>query len=616
MVKRQMITNMWQIVKIFFYKQIGKMEGNENYREEGSVIEESGKANENKKGGTKVATLLLVNQALATLAFFGVGVNLVLFLTRVLGQDNAEAANNVSKWTGTVYMFSLVGAFLSDSYWGRYLTCTIFQLFFVLGLALSCLSSWRFLINPSGCGNGHIPCKPSSIGVSIFYFSIYLVAFGYGGHQPTLATFGADQYDEKNPKERSLKVAFFCYFYFSLNVGSLFSNTVLVYYEDTGKWTMGFFISLISAIIALLTFLSGSPKYRYLKPSGNPVVRVAQVFTAAARKWDVAPAKADKLFEVEGSRSAIKGCRKILHSDDLRLMDKAATITKDDDEKIGNNPWRLCTVTQVEETKCVLRMLPIWLCTICYSVVFTQMASLFVEQGDVMNSNIGEFRLPAASMSVFDICSVLVCTVIYRIILVPLAGRLIGNPRGISELERMGIGLIIAMMSMVASGITEIVRLRNIIPGQKRSSMSIFYQIPQYVLIGASEVFMYVGQLEFFNGQAPDGIKSFGSSLCMASISLGNYVSSMLVHVVMQITARGNDDKGWIPENLNKGHMDRFFFLLAGLVVFDFVIYLFCAKWYKSINVQGDQEELDDDDDDADNIKSASKDQPLTPQHN
>lgn len=73
-----------------------------------------------------------VNQALATLAFFGVGVNLVLFLTRVLGQANAEAANNVSKWTGTVYMFSLVGAFLSDSYWGRYLTCTIFQLIFIL----------------------------------------------------------------------------------------------------------------------------------------------------------------------------------------------------------------------------------------------------------------------------------------------------------------------------------------------------------------------------------------------------------------------------------------------------------------------------------------------------
>lgn len=73
-----------------------------------------------------------VNQGLATLAFFGVGVNLVIFLTRVLGQNNADAANSVSKWTGTVYIFSLVGAFLSDSYWGRYKTCAIFQVIFVI----------------------------------------------------------------------------------------------------------------------------------------------------------------------------------------------------------------------------------------------------------------------------------------------------------------------------------------------------------------------------------------------------------------------------------------------------------------------------------------------------
>lgn len=73
-----------------------------------------------------------VNQGLVTLAFFGVGVNLVLFLTRVLQQNNASAANSVSKWTGTVYIFSLFGAFLSDSYWGRFKTCAVFQAIFVV----------------------------------------------------------------------------------------------------------------------------------------------------------------------------------------------------------------------------------------------------------------------------------------------------------------------------------------------------------------------------------------------------------------------------------------------------------------------------------------------------
>ncbi|KAG5138787.1 hypothetical protein JHK82_023518 [Glycine max] len=560
----------------------------------GHYTEQSGTSHEKIKGGWKTANILLANQALATLAFFGVGVNLVLFLTRVLHQESAEAANNVSKWTGTVYIFSLIGAFLSDSYWGRYLTCTIFQLIFVVGLGMLSFTSWRFLIKPAGCGNEETTClEPSSLGVGIFYLSIYLVAFGYGGHQPTLATFGADQFDEKNEKHRDARETFFCYFYFALNVGSLFSNTVLVYYENSGMWTRGFLVSLASAVIALVSYLAGYQKYKYVKAHGNPVIRVVQVFVATARKWKVGSAKEDQLYEVDGPESAIKGSRKILHSNDFRFMDKAATITEKDAVHLKNH-WRLCTVTQVEEAKCVLRMLPVWLCTIIYSVVFTQMASLFVEQGNVMNNEIGKFHLPAASMSVFDICSVLLCTGIYRQILVPLAGRLSGNPRGLTELQRMGVGLVIGMLAMLAAGVTEFERLKHVTPREKASSLSIFWQIPQYVLVGASEVFMYVGQLEFFNGQAPDGIKSFGSSLCMASMSLGNYVSSMLVYMVMRITARG-ENPGWIPNNLNVGHMDRFFFLVAVLNALDFVLYLLCARWYKSINLgDGDMESQED----------------------
>ncbi|TYG64824.1 hypothetical protein ES288_D06G138000v1 [Gossypium darwinii] len=512
-----------------------------------------------KSGGWKFASLLLVNQGLATLAFFGVSVNLVLFLTRVLDQDNSDAANNVSKWTGTVYLCSLMGAFLSDSYWGRYLTCAVFQL--ILGLGLLSFASWLFLINPADCGDGTKMCRhSSSVGVGTFYLSIYLIAFGYGGHQPTIGTFGADQFDDSNPK-----AAFFCYFYFALNVGSLFSSTILVYYEDSGKWTLGFLVSLGCAIIALLLYLLGTSRYKSIKPCGNPLTRVTQVFVAAYRKWNVAPATADALYEVEGPESAIKGSRKIPHSDDFKSMEALHC-------------------TQVEEVKCVLKMLPIWLCTIIYSVIFTQMVSLFVEQGDVMTSKLGDFHLPAASMSAFDICSVLSCTGIYRQILVPLARRLSGSPKGLTELQRMGIGLVMGMMAMIAAGVTEIQRLKLVRPSEKKSRLSIFWQVPQYILVGASEVFMYVGQLEFFNGQAPDGIKSFGSSLCMASISLGNYVSSLLVSMVMGTTAR-DDSPGWIPADLNQGHMDRFFFLIAALTALDFIIYVFCAKWYKCINL-------------------------------
>lgn len=188
------------------------------------------------------------------------------------------------------------------------------------GLVLLSLTSWLLLIKPAGCGDGALPCEPVPlIGTAIFYLSIYLIALGNGGYQPSIATFGADQFDVTDPNERHSKTAFFSYFYLALNLGSLFSNTVLVYFEDSGKWWLGFWTATGSAVLALLTFWIGAPGYRHIKPSGNPLPRVAQVFVAATRKWDVnVSADGVKLYELEGTESAISGSRKILHSNEFR----------------------------------------------------------------------------------------------------------------------------------------------------------------------------------------------------------------------------------------------------------------------------------------------------------
>ncbi|XP_074272793.1 protein NRT1/ PTR FAMILY 7.3-like [Silene latifolia] len=559
---------------------------------DGSVDRHGNPAIRSQTGRWGLGILILVNQGLATLAFFGVGVNLVLYLTRVLGQNNADAANNVSKWTGTVYLFSLLGAFLSDSYWGRYKSCAIFQAIFTLGLGLMSLSSYLFLLKPRGCGDEQTPCNShSSNHVALFYLSIYMVALGYGGYQPNIATLGADQFDDEDPKERSSKISFFSYFYLALNLGSLFSNTILGYFEDGGEWTIGFWASAASALIGLLLFLSGTPFYRHFKPRGNPLSRFCKVFVAAIRKWNAHVPQDDDddesgLYELDAKAYSKTGAQRISHTDGFRFLDKAAVITVSD-KKNTNSRWHLCTVTQIEEVKCILRLIPIWLCTILYSVVFTQMASLFVEQGAAMKTNIGRFHIPPASMSSFDILSVAAFIFIYRRVVHPLVARV--RKKEPTELQRMGIGLIIAILAMVASGIVEVFRLKyateNCKSCQYRSSLTIFWQIPQYMLVGASEVFMYVGQLEFFNGQAPEGLKSFGSALCMMSMSLGNYVSSIIVTIVMKISS-GSDMPGWIPGELNKGHLDRFFFLLAALTAIDFMVYLFFAKSYKYVQSQ------------------------------
>ncbi|CAK9163710.1 unnamed protein product [Ilex paraguariensis] len=270
-----------------------------------------------------------------------------------------------------------------------------------------------------------------------------------------------------------------------------------------------------------------------------------------------------------------------------RCLDKAAVVS-DAEDKIGDysNPWRLCTVTQVEELKILIRMFPIWATGIVFSAVYAQMSTMFVEQGMMMDTTIGSFTIPAASLSTFDVISVIFWVPVYDRILVPIARKFTGKERGFSELQRMGIGLFISVLCMSAAALVEIKRLAiardlGLVDEAVAVPLSIFWQVPQYFLLGAAEIFTFVGQLEFFYDQSPDAMRSFCSAFSLLTTALGNYLSSFILTVVTSITTRGGKT-GWIPDNLNEGHLDNFFWLLAGLSFLNMVIYVFCAKKYKS----------------------------------
>jgi solute carrier family 15 (peptide/histidine transporter), member 3/4 len=188
------------------------------------------------------------------------------------------------------------------------------------GLGLLSVSSRLYLIWPGGCGVDHLPCGPHSgkeLGI-FFYIALYMIAFGNGGYQPNIATFGADQFDEEDPAEAHSKVSFFSYFYLALNLGSLFSNTFLSYIEDKGGWALGFWASTAAAVTALLLFLCGTLRYRYVQPGGNPISRVAQVAVAACRNWKTGDDESTgvvRLYEEENS-----GGRKLMHTHGFRSV--------------------------------------------------------------------------------------------------------------------------------------------------------------------------------------------------------------------------------------------------------------------------------------------------------
>ena len=82
------------------------------------------------------------NECCERLAYYGMSTNLVLYFKKRLHQPRAIASKNVSNWSGTCYITPLVGAFLADSYLGRYWTIAVFSIIYAIVSMVSSICLW------------------------------------------------------------------------------------------------------------------------------------------------------------------------------------------------------------------------------------------------------------------------------------------------------------------------------------------------------------------------------------------------------------------------------------------------------------------------------------------
>lgn len=559
------------------------------YTQDGTLDIHKNPAIKKKTGNWTACRFILGNECCERLAYYGMSTNLVNYLQERLNFGNVAASNSVTNWSGTCYITPLIGAFLADAYFGRFWTIAGFSIIYVFGMVLLTMTASVGGLKPT-CDKD--VCHATSPQIAICFAALYLIALGTGGIKPCVSSFGADQFDENDETERKKKSSFFNWFYFSINIGALVASSVLVWIQMNVGWGWGFGIPAVAMAIAVVSFFAGSRLYRIQTPGGSPITRIFQVIVASLRKSDVnVPSDKSLLYETADEECNIKGSRKLEHTDKLKFFDKAAVETQTDRTKGLTDPWRLCSVTQVEELKSIIRLLPIWASGIVFATVYSQMSTMFVLQGNTMDQHMGpKFKIPSASLSLFDTLSVIFWAPVYDIVIVPYARKFTGRERGFTQLQRMGIGLALSIIAMIIAGVLEVIRLdvvrKNNYYDLEYIPMSIFWQVPQYFLVGCAEVFTFIGQLEFFYDQAPDAMRSLCSALSLTTVALGNYLSTLLVTIVTKATT-GDGKLGWIPDNLNRGHLDYFYWLLAILSLINFVVYLWISKWYKYKKVTG-----------------------------
>ncbi|MED6216222.1 hypothetical protein PIB30_005484 [Stylosanthes scabra] len=531
-----------------------------------------------KMGGWHAAIFITCVEFAERFSFQGLSANLITYLTKELKQSIVEATENVNTWTGVSALFPLLGGFLTDSYFGRFNTIVVSSFIFLFGMVMLTLS-----VSVSVMKNE-----------ALFFISLYVLSLGDGGHKPCVQTFAADQFDEETEDQRNAKSSFFNLWYLVIVIACTSSVFIIVYLQDHYGWTLGIGVLPGLWAIAIVVFFLGLKRYKRESPRGSPFKSVAQVIVAAIRKWRLKdksnPEKYWHDHDINLHSTGYLSSPTLEHTNQFRFLDKAMIVDEHDTSSNTRDPWRLCSLNQVEEVKLILRLIPAWLSCLMFVVVQSQLFTFFVKQGSTMNRYLGpHFQISPASLGGVVGVIILFAVAFYDRVFVPIARKFTGHNSGITVLQRIGTGLFCSTLCMVISALVEAKRVNNAsinnnVAGFSR--MSIWWLLPQYALLGIGDAFTIVGLQELFYTQMPESMRSVGAAAYISVVGIGNFVANAIIDVVMAITSK-TGGKWLAGNNLNKAHLDYFYWVLAGLCAVNLCVYVCHSRSfvYKKVHV-------------------------------
>ncbi|OVA00321.1 Proton-dependent oligopeptide transporter family [Macleaya cordata] len=561
--------------------------------EDDSNVTKDSNTTQRKPAGWKSMPYVLGNETFERLAAFGLLANFMVYLLTQFHMDQVFATNVINIWSGTTNFAPLIGAFISDAYLGRFKTLAYASFMSFTGMVVLTLTAVIPNLRPPPCATQellHGQCiGPNKGQLGVLFMALGFLTIGAGGIRPCSIPFGVDQFDQTTDEGRKGINSFFNWYYFTFTMVIMISLTLIVYIQDSVSWVLGLGIPTSLMFCSIVLFFVGTRIYVYIQPEGSVFSSIAQVFVAAYKKRKVAlPSLEDGelegvLYDPPMKENIIF---KIPLTNQFRCLTKAA-IRDDGELKPDGSPinkWRLCSIQQIEEVKCLIRTAPIWASGIMCFTSIVQQHTFTVSQALKMDRHLGpKFQIPAGSLSVIAMITLGLWIPFYDRILVPNLKKITKQEGGITLLQRMGIGLVFSILSMIVAGLIEEKRRVSAIFAARPDEIApitVMWLAPQLILMGLAEAFNIIGQIEFYNKEFPEKLRTVGNSLLFCSIGGANYLSSFLVAIVHHYT-RNDGHHDWLDNNINIGRVDYFYFLIAGLGVLNMIYFLVCAHRYR-----------------------------------
>ncbi|KAK2989301.1 hypothetical protein RJ640_002586 [Escallonia rubra] len=390
-------------------------------------------------------------------------------------------------------------------------------------------------------------------------------------------------------------------------IGSVIGSFALPYLTMAMGWSKQFEFTAILMGTSLIPALLATLFYTPVKASGSPLSHVPRVLLSVLLKMNRASKSDDSLACNCGSngihqhprRLLIKGIEKDdpdrphpirltsdlrytfslsgmnllspphplsrlsigLASYKMRYLYKAAVAEPALD--LRSQGWRLCTVQQVEETKLVLRMVPLTMTFFMYGIVKAVGNTYFVEQGSNLDKSLPK--------QVFVLMSYATSKVVSKFYDVTLGKKLEAAKTRVPDAIKIGFAMAVSIFCCLIASFVETKRLAE-------KSITVFWLTPQFLLLGAMDGLARDGIEGFFSHQGPHWLGRYAAALAELVTGFGTIVSAAFLLLARKVSEKKGE--GWIQDSIDESRLNYFYEALAVLAAINFAFYVFIAWRY------------------------------------
>lgn len=347
----------------------------------------------------------------------------------------------------------------------------------------------------------------------LFMTGLVLIAIGSGGIKPCVSANVGDQFDDSN-KHMISKA--FSWFYLSINFGSFFSTLLIPWLLNHYGARVAFGVPGALMLLATFVFFWGRKKYVRLQPSGFPKENFVRINLYLLR-----------------------------HLPDLLTGKKAKQLAK---EKF--------TATAVDAVFAVWKVLSLFAFVPVYWMLSDQSTSEWVIQASKLDLHILGCTLLPQQVQAANPVMILLLTPFMSNIFYPWLEKK-GMLPGVYL--KIASGFIILLVSFVIIYFLQV----KVDQGQ---APSVAWQILAYFLLTVAEILVYLTGLEYAYASAPASMKSTIMSFWLLTISLGNYLVSLI---------NSSISRNGLLAGLTGANYFGFFILLMTATT---LLYLFCFR--------------------------------------